>query len=185
MSAGNPYPLFFDDLTDAQNVINDDHNTSDAPTPAVVDPYPQSQAGSSSGTGTAVGPTRFADLPSSRSQSAPYTRRPHSIVSQGGQVQPPTSNVPQCKSSLIPAGQIGLIDHIHRSAISTDQTSFAEEWNTNTIMESELAGRGGQMGATVASSAGPSSSLAPHALMYVAPIPLLSLQILIVSDVLA
>jgi hypothetical protein len=184
MSAGNPYPLFFD-LTDAQDVINDSYNPSDAPSPAVVDPYPQSHAGPSSGTVSAVGSIQSAGVHSSRSLSAPYTRRPRSTVSQGGQVQPPTSNVPQCKSSLVSAGQIGLIDHIHRSAISTDRTSFAEEWNTNTIIQSELAGNVGQMGATVTGSAGSSSNLAPHALMYVAPIPLLSLQMLIVSDVLA
>jgi hypothetical protein len=53
----------------------------------------------------------------------------------------------------------------------------------NTNLQSELAGSGGQMGATVAGSAGPSSGLAPPALMYVAPIPLLSLQMLTVSNI--
>ncbi|KAF8173909.1 hypothetical protein BJ912DRAFT_1064998 [Pholiota molesta] len=141
MSAGNPYPLFFDDLTDAQNVINDGHNPSDSPAPAAVDPYPQSHAGPSSGTGSAVGPTRSADVPSSRSQSAPYTRRLRSTVSQGGQFQPPTSDVPLYRRSS------------------------AEEWKTNILLESELAGSVGQMATTVSGSAGPSSSLAAPALI--------------------
>jgi hypothetical protein len=120
MSAGNPYPLFFD-LTDAQNVINDRYNPIDSTAPAVVDPYPQSHAGPSSGTGSAIGLTRYAGVPSSRSQPAPYTRRPRSTVSQGGQDQARASNVPPCKSSLISSAQIVLIDRIHRFAIDRPQ----------------------------------------------------------------
>ncbi|KAF8169078.1 hypothetical protein BJ912DRAFT_1000704 [Pholiota molesta] len=182
MSAGNPYPFFFD-FTDAQDAINDSPNPFDAPAPAVVHPYPQSQAGPSSGTGSAVGPIRSAGVPSMGVPFAPYTRRPRSTESRGRQVQPqpPASNVALCKRSLISAGQIVLIDRIHRFGISTDRGSFAEEWNTVIAFQSELAGSGGQMGTTVASSAGSSSNTAPPALMHVAPIPLLSLKMLIVS----
>jgi hypothetical protein len=186
MSAGNPYPFFFD--FDAQDAINDSPNPFDAPAPAVVNPYPQSHAGPSSGTGSAVGPIRSAGVPSNGSPFAPYTRqRPRSTESRGGQVQHPANNVPlfQCKRSLICAGQIVLANRIHHFVISTDPTSSTEEWNSDSQFQSELAGSGGQMGATVAGSAGSSSNLAPHALMYVAPIPLLSLKMLIVSDVLA
>ncbi|KAF8196499.1 hypothetical protein BJ912DRAFT_955419 [Pholiota molesta] len=185
MSEGNPYPFFFD-FTDAQDAINDSPNPFDAPAPAVVHPYPHSQAGPSSGTGSAVGPIRSAGVPSMGGPFAPYTRqRPRSTESRDGQGQPQASNVALCKRSLISAGQIVLIDRIHRFGISTDRASFAEEWNAVIAFQSELAGSGGQMGATVASSAGSSSNLAPPALMYVAPIPLLSLPMLIVSGVLA
>ncbi|KAF8169072.1 hypothetical protein BJ912DRAFT_1000688 [Pholiota molesta] len=175
MSTGNSYPFFFD-LTDA--TINDADDPSNAPAPAVAHPYPQNQTGTSSGTGSAIGPIRSAGVPSIGSPFAPYTRqRPQSTESRGGQVQPQASNVSLCKRSLISAGQIVLMDRIHHFAISTDHTSFTEEWDM--IQQLNLSSpAGGQMGATVAGSAGSSSNPAPPALMYVAPIPLLSLQII-------
>jgi hypothetical protein len=110
---------------------------------------------------------------------------PRSTESRGGQGQTSASSALLCKSSLTLVGQIVLAKQIHRFAISTDYTSSAEEWTSKIFFESEFAGSGGQVGTAVAGSAGSSSNLAHPALMYIARIPLLSLQMMIASNVLA